>query len=104
MRALFYHLSLGEMDGSSVVLRRLYAPSPSDLYSLYFKEGRFRVPEGFVSEFVRGEFRWPWRTGARFIRKTWRNHAFPRLVRRSRWVQEVERAKNNGQLTSLHVV
>jgi glycosyltransferase involved in cell wall biosynthesis len=104
MRALFYHLSLGEMDGTSVVLRRIYSPSAADVHALYFKLGRFPDAEGFISEFIRGEVQWPWRAGARFVRKAWRAQAFSRLVRRSRWVQKVGGAKNAGQLTSLHVV
>jgi hypothetical protein len=104
MRALLYHLSLGEMDGTSVVLRRLYAPVAAEVNHLYFRTGRFPVPGEFPSEFVPGEARWRWRRGARRVQMLWRRFILPPRVGSSRWVAAVGHARRENRLTSVHVV
>lgn len=104
MRALIYHLPLGEMDGTTVVLRRVYAPEAPQVRQIYFRTGRFPVPPEFAAEQVKGRIDWPWNRGARFAQKIWRNVFFPPLLRRSRWVSEMKKAGANNAVTSVHVV
>jgi hypothetical protein len=104
MRALLYHLSLGEMDGTSVVLRRLYAPVASDVNHLYFRTGRFTVPAEFPSEYIQGEATWRWRRGARLAQRLWRRLLLPPRVQRSRWATSVKTATAQNKLSSLHVI
>jgi hypothetical protein len=104
MRALIYHLSLGEMDGTSVVLRRLYTPVASDVQHIYFRTGRFPVPPDFPSEYVQGETAWRWRKGARMAQKLWRRFLLPSRLQRSTWVQKLKNAQAEKRLTSLHVI
>ncbi len=104
MRALLYHLSLGEMDGTSVVLRRLYAPVASEVNHLYFRKGRFAVPAEFPSEYIPGEAGWRWRRGARKVQTLWRRFLLPSRIQGSRWAEAVKAARRENALTSLHVV
>jgi len=104
MRALIYHLSLGEMDGTSVVLRRLYEPEATSLRQIYFRPGRFPVPAEFSADYVKGTATWPWRKGARSIQQVWRQLALPSRLSRSPWAAQLKDAAANDAITSLHVV
>jgi hypothetical protein len=104
MRALIYHLPLGEMDGTTVVLRRIYAPEAAQVRQIYFRSGRFPVPPDFAAEHVKGRINWPWHRGARFAQKIWRRFFFPPLLRRSHWVSAMKNAAANNAVTSVHVV
>jgi hypothetical protein len=104
MRALIYHLPLGEMDGTSVVLRRVYGPEAASVRQISFRPGRFPVPSEFPLEQIKGHLDWPWRRGARFAQKNWRQWRVPSLLKRSRWVAEVKDAAARKAITSMHVV
>ena len=104
MRALIYHLPLGEMDGTSVLLRRLYLPEAAQVRHLYFRTGHFPEPAEFDEDYARGDSRWPWATGARFVQRSWNRFAAPSLIRRTRWVQSVKHSLEQQQLQSVHVV
>lgn len=104
MRALIYHLSLGEMDGTSVVLRRLYSPEAGSVRQIYFRTGRFPVPAEFSVEYAKGDSNWPWKQGARFMQRSWQKVVLPGLLRRSSWVAQTQKAAIANTITSLHVV
>ncbi|ATC65235.1 hypothetical protein CMV30_15440 [Nibricoccus aquaticus] len=104
MRALIYHLPLGEMDGTSVVLRRIYAQEAAHVRQLYFRTGRFPVPPTFPVEYARGDSNWPWARGARFVQRGWRKVVLPGLLRRSPWIAQTQKAVAENTITSLHVV
>jgi hypothetical protein len=104
MRALIYHLPLGEMDGTSVVLRRVYAPEAASVRHLFFQPGRFPVPPEFPSEYVQGSPTWRWKKGARTAQKFWQRLVLPSLVNRTRWAAEVKQESSKNGLRSLHVV
>ncbi len=104
MRALIYHLPLGEMDGTSVVLSRIYAQEAARVRQLYFRTGRFPVPAAFPVEYAKGDSNWPWAKGARFVQRSWRKVVLPGILSRSPWVAQTQKAVAENTITSLHVV
>ncbi|MFT3831389.1 MAG: glycosyltransferase [Opitutaceae bacterium] len=77
---LIYHVPLGEADGTSVMLRRLYKPCAERVLHLTFRRGRHPAPAEFRRIHVTGELPWPFARGARFVRRVFPKIAMPALA------------------------
>ncbi|HLP02514.1 MAG TPA: glycosyltransferase [Opitutaceae bacterium] len=77
---LVYHVPLGEADGTSVMLRRLYKPCAERLLHLTFRRGRQAPPAEFRRIHVASELPWPFARGARFVRRIFPKIAMPALA------------------------
>lgn len=104
MRILIYHFPLGEMDGTSVVLRRLYGSAPDELRHVYFRDGRFPPPSEYAATLIRGFPAWPHRRGLHFVSVQWRRFMIPLLLRRSSKLQALRKELKARSAESVHVI
>lgn len=77
---LIYHVPLGEADGTSVMLRRLYAPHVENLLQLSFRAGRCAPPSDVRRVAIPGDFPWPFRRGAQWLRRLYPQFGMPLLA------------------------
>jgi glycosyltransferase involved in cell wall biosynthesis len=77
---LIYHVPLGEPDGTSVLLRRLYAPCAARLLHLTFRPGRFPPPPEIPRVHIPGDLPWSFARGARLLRQLYPVIAMPTVA------------------------
>ncbi len=77
---LIYHLPLGEPDGTSVMLHRLYAECAEHVLHVSFRAGRHPPPAEFRRTHVPGNAPWPFTRGTRLVRRLYPTFALPALA------------------------